>query len=633
MANYWLFQANPQVFQLRDALRAEALETFAVTAHKTEIVEGDRVILWQSGREAGCYGLATVTSAVGEWGISKEELAFFKSEVEEKARVKLKVNYNLWNKPITRDLLMGNPAFVALYAGLPGTNFAATEQQYNALAELAKQMDILAEPSVVYQTTEPSLPDFPLNLILHGPPGTGKTYQTVNYAIAIIENRNLEELALEDRAVLRRRFQEYVQKGQIAFVTFHQSFSYEDFMEGLKPVVLETGSVTYAIEPGIFKMIALSARHCVLETLFYEQPQEQQQLQFNQVYQEFVDYLQSDNFKYFETADNQHFFLHQVKKNGDLAVRPAISYTTTTIDKSKLRKLYQRFPLPEDISEVNAYLEKTMKNTEHDMYFSVFATFMGFEQVYREEKKAAELLPQELEKPLDYHDMPVLEDAVLAKCKRYVLIVDEINRGNVSGIFGELLTLLESDKREGRREALAVVLPYSKSMFAVPPNLYVLGTMNTADRSVDTLDIALRRRFAFQEIAPDPQVIAKAANKSVVQGVDLVKLLQTMNDRIELLLDREHRLGHAYFLEIDTLDDLKQVFNQHIMPLLQEYFFNDYAKIGLVLGKPFIREKPSDVTFANFDHPYAGELAEKKLYEICPIEALTEEAFVQIYNS
>lgn len=630
MANYWLFQASPKVFRLRDALHAEALETFAVTSHKQEIQEGDKVILWQSGREAGCYGLATVTSVVGKWVISETELPFFNMKVEDNLRVKLKVDYNLWNKPIARELLMGNPAFKDLYAGLPGTNFAATEKQYEAIEGLIKIMDIVAEPSIPYETATHTLPDLPQNLILYGPPGTGKTFQTVNYALSIIENRPLEELMLEKRTELRRRFAEYTLKGQIAFVTFHQSFGYEDFMEGLKPIVLDGGQISYAIEPGIFRLLCQSARQCVVETLFHEQPQAQQQLKFNQLYREFLKYVKSDDFKYFETQDSQHIFLHQVKKNGDLAVRPGISYATTNIEKSLLRKLYQRFPTPENIAAADDFLEKNMHGSDQELYLTVFATLMGFEQVYRQEIQ--ENTPIKNDHLLDLEELPQLTDSVLAKCKRYVLIVDEINRGNVSAIFGELLTLLEPDKREGRSEMTTTILPYSKTLFAVPPNVYLLGTMNTADRSVDTLDLALRRRFAFHEIEPNPAVITKAANKSVVQGVDLVKLLQTMNNRIELLLDREHRIGHAYFLNIDTLEDLKQVFKENILPLLQEYFFNDYAKIGLVLGRNFIREKPSEVSFANFDHPYANELTEKRLYEWCPIETLTEEAFVNIYN-
>ncbi len=632
MVNYWLFQANPQVFRLRDALRAEALETFAVTSHKQDIVEGDKVILWQSGREAGCYGLATVGSEVGEWGISEIERSFFKTDIEENVRVKLTVDYNIWSKPITRDLLMGNPAFKELYAGLPGTNFTATEKQYQALIKLIRQMDIVAEPIVPYQTAEPELPKLPQNLILYGPPGTGKTYQTVNYAIAIIENRSLEELALEDRQELRRRFDDYITKGQIVFVTFHQSFSYEDFVEGLKPVALPTGNVTYAIEPGIFRVLCGSARQCLFETLVKEQPQAQRQLKFNEVYKKFIEYVKSDDFKYFETSNDQHILVGQVKKNGDLAIRPGLSFSTTTIEKSKLRKLYERFPTPETIEAADNYIEKTMHGNEQELYLTIFATLMGFEQVYRQEVQQAEIT-SETGVPLELAELPKITDEILAKCKRYVLIVDEINRGNVSSIFGELLTLLEPDKREGRSEALTVVLPYSKTFFAVPPNLYFIGTMNTADRSVNSLDIALRRRFAFREVAPEPQTIATAANKSVVQGVNLVKLLEIINQRIELLLDRDYCIGHAYFLNLDTLDDLKQVFIENIIPLLQEYFFNDYAKIGLVLGNDFIRERPTDLTFANFDHPYAGEFAEKRVYELCNIEDLTEEAFVKIYTS
>lgn len=632
MANYWLFQASPKVFQLRRALQSEALETFVVTSHKHEIEAGDKVILWQSGREAGCYGLATIVSAVGAIEISEAERAFFKTEIDEKSRVKIKVDYNLWNKPITRELLMGNPAFKDLYVGLPGSNFVATKKQYEAIEGLIKIMDVVAESNVSYDTAVLTLPHLPQNLILYGPPGTGKTFQTINYALSIIENRPLEELALENRQELRRRFNEYSVKGQIAFVTFHQSFGYEDFVEGLKPVVLEGGQLHYAIEPGIFKVICQSARQCLLETIFHEQPQEQQQLKFNDLYKAFIKYIKSDDFKYFETQENQHLFLHQVKENGDLAVRPTISYATINIEKSFLRKLYQRFPSAESIHAAYDFIDKNVQGSAQELYLTVYATLMGFEQMYRQQHQELALMDNDA--VIELEEMPVLTNHVLAKCKRYVLIVDEINRGNVTSIFGELMTLLEPSKREGCSEMTKVILPYSKKYFAVPPNLYLIGTMNTADRGANMLDIALRRRFAFREVAPDPQVITKIANKSIIQGIDLAILLQTINNRIELLLDRDHCIGHAYFLNIETLDDLKQVFQENILPLLQEYFFDDNAKIGLVLGSYFVREKQKTVAFADFNHPpYAGEWSEKRLYELCPIENLTEEAFIHIYQT
>lgn len=164
-----------------------------------------------------------------------------------------------------------------------------------------------------------------------------------------------------------------------------------------------------------------------------------------------------------------------------------------------------------------------------------------------------------------------------------VLIIDEINRGNISRIFGELITLIEPSKRAGEIEALEVTLPYSKTRFSVPSNVHLIGTMNTADRSLASLDIALRRRFRFIEMSPRPEVL-KGIN---IEGVDVARLLICMNERVEALLDRDHRIGHAYFLPLasdQTFDNLSRIFSEQIMPLLQEYFFDDWTKIQIILN-------------------------------------------------
>jgi 5-methylcytosine-specific restriction protein B len=180
------------------------------------------------------------------------------------------------------------------------------------------------------------------------------------------------------------------------------------------------------------------------------------------------------------------------------------------------------------------------------------------------------------------------EPATTSK-KPHVLIIDEINRGNISRIFGELITLVESSKRKGRGEALEITLPYSKKKFSVPENVYLLGTMNTADRSLAGLDVALRRRFVFQEMPPRPELLS-----SNVVGINLQQMLSVMNQRIEVLLGRDHLLGHAYFIGVESLSALKELFQRQIIPLLQEYFFEDWEKIALVLNDP---RKPKECQF------------------------------------
>jgi 5-methylcytosine-specific restriction endonuclease McrBC GTP-binding regulatory subunit McrB len=214
-------------------------------------------------------------------------------------------------------------------------------------------------------------------------------------------------------------------------------------------------------------------------------------------------------------------------------------------------------------------------------------------------------------------------DLPIEKEKNYVLIIDEINRGNVSSIFGELITLIEKDKRAGCDEELEVILPYSKTPFKVPSNVYLIGTMNTADRSIEALDTALRRRFSFKEFAPQPHLIktegASSKNSGIVDGIDLENLLNTINTRIEKLIDKDHKIGHSYFLKVDNKEKLVHAFKNEIIPLLEEYFFGDYGKIGLVLGSSFVEKVNRDFDFANFEHYDAdiqSDLKEKAVFRI-----------------
>lgn len=209
--------------------------------------------------------------------------------------------------------------------------------------------------------------------------------------------------------------------------------------------------------------------------------------------------------------------------------------------------------------------------------------------------------------------------------KKFVLVIDEINRGNVSSIFGELITLIESSKRSGFPEALAVVLPYSKERFTVPSNVFIIGTMNTADRSIESLDTALRRRFSFKEMVPLPGLITTdGKSKGMIDGIDIVQMLQKINERIEKLIDKDHKIGHSYFLNVVNAKDLEHAFKDKVIPLLEEYFFGDFGKIGLVLGKSFIRkEEIAHFDFAEFedyDSQTEQDLKQRSVYKIQPVE-------------
>ena len=289
--------------------------------------------------------------------------------------------------------------------------------------------------------------EFDKNLILYGPPGTGKTYNSVIYAVAICDGKPVDELT--DYAAVMSRYNELKKAGRISFTTFHQSYGYEEFIEGIKPIIDENKhDIGYTIETGVFK------KFC-------------------------------DNAK-------------------------SITRTSTDIESTVIEE-----------------------NTEP-----------------------------------------------------YVFIIDEINRGNISKIFGELITLIESTKRAGMPEAASAILPYSGDEFSVPSNVYILGTMNTADRSIALMDTALRRRFQFVEMMPDSDVLRKI-HADKVEDLDVAAMLDKINERIEFLYDREHTIGHAFFTDLKddaTLEKLQSIFEKSVIPLLQEYFYEDYQKIQLVLG-------------------------------------------------
>lgn len=438
--------------------------------------------------------------------------------------------------------------------------------------------------------------EFALNQILFGPPGTGKTFNTINKAVAIVDN--LKESALkvyyEERSDLKERFDELLiddwenPNGQIGFVTFHQSMSYEDFIEGIKPGLNDEQNVIYDIEPGVFKMMASIARDNWLDA----NKGTKEQLSFEEAFTKFKEEWQEhQEMKFPLKREGSEYTILGFTKSS-IKFKKASGGTGHTLSISTLRDYF--------------YKRREVRPTGVGIYY-----------------------PAILDKLKSYQPSLIVEKEE----KNYVLIIDEINRGNVSQIFGELITLIEEDKRLGKSEALEVTLPYSKEKFGVPPNLHIIGTMNTADRSVEALDAALRRRFNFEEMPPRPLLIATEGKlkeqKGILDTVDLPFLLNTINKRIEKLLDKDHQIGHSYFMSVSKLSELKEAFQNKIIPLLQEYFFGDYGKIGLVVGKGFFEavETVQENLFAEFNDYDSSEFAERTIYKIRDIAIMTEDDF------
>lgn len=444
--------------------------------------------------------------------------------------------------------------------------------------------------------------DKPLNQILYGPPGTGKTYNTINKALLILETKTEEEINTEERDVLKARFDDYIKNGQIVFTTFHQSMSYEDFIEGIKPLKPEDEDefVKYDIEEGIFKRLC---RQAIKE--FYQKGTNDETFErlnsFENAWNDLLENVQNsiDNNGVFplDTKSGQAMDAFEISNRGNLYLRPQYEGAKDyTVSHDRSQKLFEAFPNLEVVNNIDKEFRSVIGGSNSTAYWSV----LNYIITWLNENPTAPSIQQatEISDTLIKFDNKIVKENIESKVLNYVIIIDEINRGNVSQIFGELITLIEEDKRLGKDEALEVMLPYSKEKFGVPPNLYIVGTMNTADRSVEALDTALRRRFCFEEIEPNSQLIATKGklkeSNGEVEGVNLPRVLKTINNRIEILSNRDHKIGHSYFMKVASLADLKATFKKNIIPLLQEYFYNDYEKIGWVLGEGFFVQQKID---------------------------------------
>lgn len=442
----------------------------------------------------------------------------------------------------------------------------------------------------------------PLNLILYGPPGTGKTYNTIAHAIAICDGVDSKKYGIDfdnktnvpiikDFELAKERYDTLKDAGQIVFTTFHQSMSYEDFIEGIRPEIYYNSStkeksILYNKKNGIFKDICETADENRLQA--QKKPSAISHRYIQNLVDAFFDPL---------TIKKGSLTISYGKKTYQISRNSSTSYTvqltpsvTRNLTLGIVERDYENFKNGNIKTYKDIKPSRTSKIPVHDnarLYWGLYQELQKFEDI----NKSIIDLGEKTEEPL----------------KNFVLIIDEINRGNVAQIFGELITLIEPNKRLGEKEYLTTQLPYSSSMtsdddveeFGVPNNLYIIGTMNTADRSVEALDTALRRRFSFEEMMPDRTLLAG----KTVCGFDLGQLLETINKRIVALKDREHQIGHSYFMgcpddEAKANTWLTGIFKDKIIPLLQEYFYGDYKKIYYVLGPGFVEKKTGKTIFA-----------------------------------
>lgn len=369
-----------------------------------------------------------------------------------------------------------------------------------------------------------------LNQILYGSPGTGKTYHTIDKALEILGEN------LESRDEKKAKFDEYVKNGQIVFTTFHQSYGYEEFVEGIKPIIdndENSQEVKYDVKDGIFKELCdKSLKNYILSM------QNENEIDLDKLIFEFANYINQDflnkgnEFPLENKVSIKKILLNFKDEYRSFSLGGSIkSPQSLTIDI--IKRDYLNFKNKKILSFKDIKPKYDSQSDYHGnaiYYFMFYNKLKEFENIQNEKFK--------------------IKKEIL---KSYIIIIDEINRGNVSKIFGELITLIEPSKRIGEKEELKVTLPYSGKEFGVPKNVYIIGTMNTADRSITSLDTALRRRFEFIEMMPDVSKLSMDC-----EGINLQELLKAINTRIEYLLDREKTIGHAFFISVENLESLKR---------------------------------------------------------------------------
>jgi 5-methylcytosine-specific restriction enzyme B len=532
-------------------------------------------------------------------------------------------------------LIDGRPARVQAIKGERTVNYLAYGKQklvrYKLDPTIAKEIGVPPQGELT-QSTVPKLSEphnqteqyvaQPTNLIFYGPPGTGKTYATVGEAI-----RLCGEPVPENRKELMVAYRRLSDAGRIEFVTFHQSISYEDFIEGLRPTqAVEGGTAGFELKPeqGVFRRIArraetstgpgdttfsISGRH-VFKMSIGEAGNPDDAHLFEEAIAGGYTLLGFEDINWSDDRfADRDAIIDEVRARGVMEQGEPNAMS----GRVQMPFIFRNWVNPGDIVVVSKgnSLFRAIGEIKGEYQFVprdggdyghrravrwlwIDRAGVPVNEIYAlnfSQKSIYLLNDADLNVPALERYIASQQDTNTGVREPFVLIIDEINRANISKVFGELITLLEPDKRIGQPNALKVRLPYSGDMFGVPANLHIIGTMNTADRSIALLDTALRRRFEFRELMPNASLLG------TVDGIDLAMLLATLNERIEYLFDREHQIGHAYFIQCESRADVDEVMRHRVIPLLAEYFYEDWAKVAAVLGDALDGEGDRDGRF------------------------------------
>jgi len=732
--NYWIFQGNPKVFDFETSLRDKILTDWTVSAHKDKIKTGDKVILWITGDKSGCYALAEVSSEPHEKTSSPDD-HLWKGEDTSTLKADIKITHNFVDSPILKSRVDSLEELRNLKVGNQGTNFSATEEEFESLLGL-----VINKEKVQYWLYAPgenacNWEEFYQNKIMglgwdeigdlkqyhsrddiktalvnaYGGKGSKKNdvsanddfLNKINIGDVIIAKKGRGELlgygvvtSNYEYDNNRSEFQKVRQvdwklKGNwkvdfslvlktLTDITKYSSDHKEyntyykrllgimgqnDKNEKTEDMNFPLNTILYG-PPGTGKTHILKNQYMDMFTTSESSITKQDFLK---------DIIQ--NCSWWQVIALAVLELGKTKvadifKHEYVQIKAQLSNSTTvsptiwgqlqshTIEECENVKVQRRMPpmifnktknseweiLKNEVEEQSPELLELKSKIENfesipNKRIERFE-FLTFHQSYSYEDFIEGIKPELSESDVSYK----IEEGVFQKmCNRarndssnnYAIFIDEINRGNISSIFGELITLIEDDKREGMSNEIKATLPYSKKHFSVPNNLYIIGTMNTADRSVEALDTALRRRFSFIEMNPDPTKLSTPEFKCM--GIDLEGLLTAINARIEKLLDKDYCIGHSYFMTIknrqEPLEEIKTIFQNKILPLLQEYFYGDWGKILLVVGKEYVETKKNSIKFLSTDsYEDFEEYDEKPIYNFSNPSSWTLDSFKSIYD-
>lgn len=709
--NYWIFQGNPTIYNITSALNNDHLKSWKVAAHREKIKIGDKIIIWQTGDEAGCYALAEVTSDVDVFEEEGFEQQYYVNNKggNKTERVKIKIEENLADHPILWKELKNNPNFSNFKAGNQGTNFSATEEEYNSLLKIIesrKNLNLEGEKEFreVIQSHDKQdvinffefLDSIVLNFNIQPDDTrvvTGTSNKQLNLTIGQRYCWNLYnskskrgKYGLITKLRTSKTSEAYEGKGEQPFYNYFDDYNFalenqNSAIDAIENELNRTKKSSFTEHNNLAYRKAIfdkEYRNHILNTSEYNlyttsgMEERNQQFPLNQIlygppgtgktYELRKAYFPSYTLEE-SSVTKETFFEEMVReltwwqvialalieggtsrvndllKNRWVAAKANMSESKNvratlwgnlqmhTVHESTTEAYTQRqVPLIFDKNEDKSWslMESELQEQSPELYdilgsVNNFETnpqkeikhyvFTTFHQSFSYEDFVEGIKPklntEAGNNELSYQiENGVFKDLCLRAqndpTNRYAIFIDEINRGNVSAIFGELITLIEPDKRLGADNEIKVRLPYSKTDFGVPSNVDIYGTMNTADRSVEALDTALRRRFSFKEIMPNPSLLENIE----FNGFNLKEVLQTINERVEFLLDRDHTIGHSYFMNVKSGDTkaLEDIFKNKVIPLLQEYFYHDYEKIALILGAGFVEVKTNHaIKFPSFD--------------------------------